>query len=372
MSRSVKVHPFTVDIPQQEIIRLKEKIESTRLPILPIVPEAGDAYGACPSNVQKHLNRHQHFLADLEDQGHKLRLHFVHVRSSRQDAIPLLLVHGWPGSFFEFDRVIDQLTDPDDQTAQAFHVIAPSMPGFLWSSPPPRRGWTLKDTARLFDALMQDLGYLSYGVQAGDWGSFVARELGANYPACKAVHLNFCPVPSLNTDEELSPREILVKQRQDDWLDNHLGYAICMRTRPHTIGVALMDNPVGIMCWIGEKYLEAAAPRTTIDPEWDRMILTQASLYHFTNCIMTSMLPYYENVKHGEWGSYYRRPENRIRVPFAYTSFLYDTRPGTERTTRETGNLVRYREYDDGGHFAALECPNVIINECRVFFREWF
>ncbi|KAF2021192.1 epoxide hydrolase [Aaosphaeria arxii CBS 175.79] len=359
MALSLKTERFKVDVPSHEIKRLKEKVRNTRLPSNPIVPEAGEDYGPPIEwfqrlhqtwtvdfdweSVQQHLNRHEHFLGNIKDEEHNLKLHFVHVRSSRPNAIPLLLVHGWPGSFYEFDRVIDLLSEPKDANVQAFHVVVPSLPGFCWSSAPPRRGWTLKDNARVFNNLMLGLGYLSYGVQAGDWGSFVARELGAQYPACKAVHLNFCPVPLHTPDNELSPREKLVKKRYDDWLDDHLGYAVCMRTRPHTIGVALIDNPVGIMSWVGEKYYEAAAPQKATDPEWDQAILIQSSLYYFTDCIMTSMLPYYENVKHAEFGSYFTRPENRIDVPFAYSSFLYDTRPGTERTVKETGNMVQYR-----------------------------
>lgn len=202
----------------------------------------------------------------------------------------------------------------------------------------------MQDTARVFNKLMLQLGYPSYAVQAGDWGSFVAREMGSKFPECKAVHLNFCPVPLPDDLTDLTPREQKVKQRFHDWDDNHLGYAVTMRSRPHTLGVALNDNPVGILAWVGEKYLEAVAPAKLDDAaDWDEAILVTCSLYFFSGCLMTSQLPYFENVKHAEFGDYFLREENYIRVTFGYTSFLYDTRPGTERTVKPTGRLVYYR-----------------------------
>jgi hypothetical protein len=126
-------------------------------------------------------------------------------------------------------------------------------------------------------------------------------------------------------------------------MDKHLGYAVCMRSRPQTIGIALADNPVGILSWVGEKFVEAAAPSKFDDTEWDQSILITASLYYFSECIMTSMLPYYENVQHAGFGDYFLAKENYIGVPMGYTSFLYDTRPGTLRTARLTGNLVFYK-----------------------------
>jgi pimeloyl-ACP methyl ester carboxylesterase len=293
--------------------------------------------------VQTHLNRHSHFLADVEHDDHKIRIHFTHTRSTRPDAIPITLIHGWPGSFYEFDRIVDDLANPQDPSDPAFHVVVPSLPGFCWSSPPPKRGWTMKDNAAVLNKLMLQLKYTSYVVQAGDWGSFVARELGAQYPECRAVHLNFCPVEIGADEEDLTAREVQVQARYQSWMDEHLGYAVCMRSRPQTIGIALADNPVGILSWVGEKFVEAAAPSKFDDTEWDQSILITASLYYFSECIMTSMLPYYENVQHAGIGDYFLAKENYIGVPMGYTSFLYDTRPGTLRTARLTGNLVFYK-----------------------------
>ncbi|KAL3467670.1 Alpha/Beta hydrolase protein [Aspergillus heterothallicus] len=378
------ITPFKVEVPSEEILRLRGKLEGTRIPQHSIVPQAESDYGP-PLEwfhrlyqkwinefdwiaVQQHLNRHPHFLAHIQDEGHNLDIHFTHVVSQRKNAIPLLLIHGWPGSFYEFDRVVDQFVAPESSTDAAFSVVVPSLPGFCWSSNPPRRGWTLQDNARVLDHLMGLLGYDSYVVQAGDWGSFVARELGSKYRRCKAVHLNFSPatedLPSQSDSEKRRA------ERSQDWLDNHLGYAVCMRTRPQTLGFALSDNPIGILSWVGEKYHELVAPARWNDPEWDHIILTQVSLYYFTDCIMPSMLPYYENVKHAEFAKYFMKEENKVKVPLAYTSFLYDSRPGNQRSASQTGNLKFYNEFDEGGHFAALECPDIILRDCRKFFQD--
>lgn len=214
----------------------------------------------------------------------------------------------------------------------------------MWSSPPPRRGWTLQDTARIFNSLMHLLGYTSYAAQAGDWGMFVARELGAKYPECKGVHLNFCPTPLPPNlkPEDLTDREKRIELRCQDWLDNHLGYAVLMRTRPQTLSYMLHDNPLGILLFIGEKYLELSNPKIHNDPSWDEAILTTCALYYFTGCAGTSGLLYYENVKHAEFGAFQIREENRIKCPFGYTSFYWDSRPGTKRGVERSGNLVFY------------------------------
>ncbi|KAF9887738.1 hypothetical protein FE257_009691 [Aspergillus nanangensis] len=355
----ITISPYSIDIPLEEVHRLRRKLLDTRLPDQPIVPGAGNDYGPPAEwfhrlynkwlhdfdwpTIQSNLNRHAHYIAKIPDEDTTLDVHFTHTRSQREDAIPILLIHGWPGSFYEFDRVVDALVAPKSAADPAFH-----------------------DHARILDRLMLGLGYPAYVAQAGDWGSFVARELGSKFPACRAVHLNFSPPPEDFVAQ--TEGEKLRCERSQDWLDEHLGYAVCMRTRPHTIGFAIADNPVGILAWVGEKYHELVDPERWGDPAWDGAILTQVSLYYFSGCVMTSMLPYFENVKHAEFAEMFMREENRVKVPLGYTSFLYDSRPGNQRSAKTTGNLVFYNEYNHGGHFAALECPEVILRDCRSFF----
>lgn len=177
--------------------------------------------------AQAKIRNWRHFTTTLED----LSIHFIHQKSNHQNAIPLLLLHGWPGTFYEFSRVIEPLSNPESPNTPAFDVVVPSLPGFCWSDGPKKQMWTLQDTARIFDRLMKRLGYRTYTVQGGDWGHYIGRELGAKYASsCKAFHTNFCssePPPGM----ELLPRERWAKERLDGFMRTHMGYAQEMRTR---------------------------------------------------------------------------------------------------------------------------------------------
>lgn len=247
---SEEIKPFRVKIPEDDVERLYDKISDTRHPESDVVPEAGEDYGV-PTKwmldvrdfwkrqfswepAENAINRFDHFTTGIEG----LNIHFIHQKSSKPDAIPILLIHGWPGSFHEFSEVIEPLCKGGDN-GPAFHCIVPSMPGFCFSSPPPRKGWTVKDTARVFHTLMKRLGYDKFVVQAGDWGQFPARELGAKYSdSCKAIHLNWCPgaLPEDLQDSDLSEREVYARNKGVDWRTNHIGYAVLMRTRPQSLG----------------------------------------------------------------------------------------------------------------------------------------
>lgn len=280
-----------------------------------------------------------------------LNIHFIHerARQSFKKAIPLLLVHGWPGTFYEFHHVVAPLIDPKSQSDPIFDVVVPSLPGFCWSSGPPR-GWTLQDTARIYDQLMKRLGYDAYAAQAGDWGHWVIRELGAKYPACKAVHTNMCPaMPEEGT--ELNEREKVADKRVKWFVgkpgaEAHIGYAIEMRTRPQTVGVAFSDNPVGIMMFVGEKYNELTDPSLAglQNTRFNNDICTTLSLYYFTSpSVMTSMLCYYDNVRHEDYVEFNVREENYIKCPFGCSSQRYDAFLTSERAAARTGNLKWYK-----------------------------
>lgn len=373
--------PFTPGFSPEDIRRLKTKLEDTRLPQGDIVPGAGNDYGMPTEwarnlydywlhkfSIEKAVERMQqwpHYTTYLED----MQLHFVHQRSRDPAATPILMCHGWPGTFYEFSQVITPLSEGADKDSPKFHVVVPSLPGFCWSSPPQRRGWTMKDTARLFHKLMLRLGYDKYVVQAGDWGQFIARELGAQYSEnCRVVHLNYCPgsLPS----QPISDREKSCQAKAQDWRSSHVGYAVLMRTRPQSMGWMLADNPVAHLSFIGEKYHEAASPSISSTPEWFEHILSTVCLYYFTRCAMTSALPYYENVRHDQFAEFSMRDENLIKCPFAYTSCWYDTAPNSKRAVERTGRLVRYKERDYAGHFMALEDPKGLCEDVRAVVAE--
>lgn len=364
MSQSLDICEFDPSVPEAEVERMWRKLKDTRLPKLPIVPDAGDDFGPPLEWVhklhnkwlnefdwgtaQRRINSWKHYTATLEQH----RIHFIHepAKKNKESAIPLLLVHGWPGTWFEFSRIIDLLTNPEGDQ-QAFHVVLPSLPGFAWSSAP-QRGWTVQDTARIFDKLMQGLGYQTYVTQAGDWGHFVVRELGAKYgTSCKAVHTNMCPALPDVPREEWTDQENAAYAKIEAFLKSHTGYGVEMHTRPQTIGIAIYDNPLGVLMWMGEKYHELGDPKNhdLEDRDFVDDLCTTFCLYLFTSpSIMTSALLYTNNITHEEYLDFVRRPENLIQVPFGFSCFRYDGAPVSQRAVATTGNCRWYKGMSRG------------------------
>ncbi|KAF2202041.1 alpha/beta-hydrolase [Delitschia confertaspora ATCC 74209] len=391
------IKPFDPTIPEEEVDRLFRKLEDTRLPKEPVVPDAGEDYGPSLewvhklynhwlhsfswSEAQKTISSWNHLMTEIEE----LKIHFIHEKAKvrPEKAIPLLLVHGWPGTFYEFQNVMNGLLNPKNEIDPVFDLIVPSLPGFCWSSGPPR-GWTLQDTARVYDTLLKRLGYTSYVAQAGDWGHYVVRELGSGrYPACKAVHTNMCPAPPPDVPKSEYTATEKKALQQTQWFvgkpkaEAHMGYAIEMRTRPQTVGVAFSDSPVGIMMWVGEKYNELADPSlgtATLESEkWKNDLCTTLCLYYFTSpSIMTSMLCYYNNVRIEDYAEFNQKEENLVKVPFGVTSFPYDSCPTSERMAKKTGNVKWYKNYDYGGHFCCMECPDEMVGDMRDFFGKYY
>lgn len=360
------IHPFDPHIAKPEVDRFYRKLHDSRLPKEPVVPDAGEDYGPPLPWVHKlykywsqsydwnaaqaQISSWHHFTTQLED----MTIHFVHepAKKNADKAIPILLVHGWPGSWYEFSKCIDPLSNPKSDDEQAFHVVVPSIPGFTWSQGPRKRDWTLQDTARIFDKLMQRLGYNKYVAQGGDWGHWVVRELGAHYSdTCKVVHTNMCPSQPPVPEAEWTEREKTAQKMTDWWLGKpreewHMGYAVEMRTRPQTIGIALSDHPVGIMMWVGEKYHELVDPgyRDLEDKRFCDDLCTTLCLYYFTSpSIMTSTLCYTFNVRHEDYVEFNTNPKNLIKAPFGFSSFRWDISPVSERCAATTGNCKWFK-----------------------------
>ncbi|EJD49621.1 hypothetical protein AURDEDRAFT_182766 [Auricularia subglabra TFB-10046 SS5] len=379
--------PFNVHISDDELARLRRKLQDCELPATDIVPDAGWNYGVSLEwvkglrqtwlddfnwrDVEQELNRQ--FKVDIED----VNIHFVHQRSQQEDAIPLVLVHGWPGTFFEFYALIDSLVNPPDGEIP-FHVVVPSVPGFLFSSTPQKTGWTVVDTARILDTLMTNvLGYANYVVQGGDWGSLIAT-LMSDSSHCKAVHLNMCTVPpphspllmglvwalptwlsSKIVSWMFTPDEWRQLLRTKDFAMQGAGYFATQSTQPLTIGLALNDSPIGLLIWIGEKY------HTHVDPAHqlsDKSLLTIISLYYFTQSFASSCLPYRENT------ALFGAPPAKIGdCVLGVSVFDHDIlilpRYWIERWHR--GKLVFYRKHERGGHFPALDNPLALVEDLR-------
>ena len=314
------------------------------------------------------LNAQPQFLAEVDGQT----LHFLHARSPHAEARPLLLVHGWPGSVFEFLDLIPRLTTPEaygGRPADAFHVIAPSLPGYGCSPAPREQGADPRRMARWMHGLMHDvLGYQTYHAQGGDWGAVVTSWLAYDQPAAvRGLHLNMVGLrPSLTPESPpLSEAEraflaVARTKRSEDF-----GYQAIQGTRPQTLGFALHDSPVGLAAWIVEKFREWSDCGGELERSIPRdVVLANLTWYWATGSITSSMRLYYE-YRHGEAGPPAGR---RVEVPTAVAAFpaeiLSPPREWAERVYR----IVRWTPMPRGGHFAALETPDLLAEDIRAAF----
>jgi pimeloyl-ACP methyl ester carboxylesterase len=376
----MSIEPFRLDIPQAELDDLRTRLDLTRWP--EELPDVGWAYGVPLKYLQElvqywrheydwrvaeaRLNEWEQFTTTIDG----ARVHFAHVRSPEPDATPLLITHGWPGSIVEFQEIAGPLTDPQRYGGggRAFHLVMPSIPGFTLSGPTRETGWEQIRVARAFAELMSRLGYERYGVQGGDWGAGISRELGRLYPErVIGVHLNLIPgagATSEPTEDELAPlspsereRTVASWQRFEGWLKESQGYADLQSTRPQTVAYALTDSPVGQLAWIAEKFEEWSG-----DGPIDRdHLLTNVSLYWFTRTAGSAGRIYYER-KH--WG----QPIEPSTAPTALADFPQDNFIPLRHIAERTNNLVRWTEYPRGGHFPALEVPDLLVTDIRAFF----
>jgi pimeloyl-ACP methyl ester carboxylesterase len=298
-----------------------------------------------------------------------LDIHFLHVRSPQADALPILITHGWPGSVIEFFKVIGPLTDPathGGNAEDAFHVVAPSLPGFGFSDRPAERGWNADRIARAWAELMNRLGYARYVAQGGDWGSLVTTEMALQRPAgLAAIHLNMpFVVPDPVPTEGLSAEEQRAVEKYQRFLSDGFGYFLLQATRPQTIGYALTDSAVGQAAWIYEKF--HAWTDNDGDPEdaltRDEM-LDVITLYWLTKTAASSARMYLENAEvTGDPPVIEMRvgcsifPREIVPAPRSWAERVYP-------------NLIHWNELDRGGHFAAFEQPALFTRELRDCFR---
>ena len=308
------------------------------------------------------LNELEHLRTRIDGQS----IHFVHARSPHADAFPLLLTHGWPGSVVEFLDVIPRLTQPQahgGHAADAFHVIAPSLPGYGFSEPTRTRGWDVARISRAFIELMRRLGYTRYGAQGGDWGAQVATRIGALDPEhCAAIHLNM-PIAdrpeepvALSDDDKAGLAAIQLFQREES------GYALEQSTKPQTLGVALNDSPAGLLAWIVEKL------RTWSDcdghPEnvFTRdQLLTNVMTYWVTQTVTSSARLYWEHQHSTE------TPE-RVAVPTGVARYPKEVLRFPRAWVERRYNVTYWADMPRGGHFAAMEQPELFVDDLRRFF----
>ncbi|WP_329456127.1 epoxide hydrolase family protein [Streptomyces sp. NBC_01497] len=390
--RASTPRPFRIDVPQADLDDLHHRLERTRWP--DELPGAGWSYGVPLGYLREladdwrhrydwraaeaRLNAWPQFTTTIDG----ATVHFAHLRSPEPDATPLLMTHGWPGSIVEFERIAGPLTDPrahGGDPADAFHLILPSIPGFGFSGPTHDKGWEYRRVAVAFAALMRELGYERYGVQGGDWGAVISRELGRLRPErVIGVHLNMLSSAAAATEpdgEELAvldsaqrARTLASWERNKAWTREATGYAVIQATRPQTLAYGLTDSPVGQLAWIAEKFHAWSDTRAVpagadvIDRE---TLLTNVMLYWLTGTAGSAARVYYERA-HAPHGGDAPRPST---VPTAVAAFPEDTFMPLRHIAERTNRVVRWTEYDRGGHFPALEVPDLLIEDVRAFFR---
>lgn len=376
--------PFTLHVRDQDIEKLRARLASTRLPDQ--APDASWAYGTDVGYLhdllaywqdgfdwraqEARLNAFPQVMTAL----HGIDVHALHVPGRGPSPMPLLLLHGWPGSVFEFLDIIPRLTDParfGGNAADACTVVAPSLPGYGLSFQPGQKRFGVAAIADVMVSLMDALGYQRFGVQGGDWGSAIGTAIGLNHAHhVVGLHLNLLSTiprdPALYRDGTSEERAFSDELRQ--WLKEETGYAQIQGTRPQTLAFALADSPAGLAAWFVEKF----RTWTDCDGEPERALsrdqmLADISLYWFTGCIGASFWPYYDRIH-----SPPLVPEGRtVGVPVGYASFPREIfHPPRSVAARVFSNIQRWTELPRGGHFAAMEQPQALADEVQAFFRE--
>ncbi|KAB2347761.1 epoxide hydrolase family protein [Actinomadura rudentiformis] len=358
------IKPFRIDVPQADLDDLADRLARTRWP--DELSDAGRDYGIPLARVKElaeywrtgydwraheaELNELTQFTTEIDEQT----IHFVHVRSTRPDALALILVHGWPGSYLEFLDVIEPLS-------QDFHLVIPSIPGFGFSGPTRVRGWDVNRVARAFAELMDRLGYDRYGAQGGDWGSGIAQALGAIAPDhVVGVHVNYLPTPPPRVpgaEEGLSDDDKARLDKIKQLVAQRPGYQVLQATRPQTISYALTDSPVAQLAWIVERFDEWTDPGSDI--ALDR-ILTNVALYWLTGTAGSSA----RLTRESGFGGRLTCP-----VPMGVAVFAHDITRSIRSFAEQVYDITHWSEFGDGGHFAAMEVPDAFAGDVREFFK---
>jgi epoxide hydrolase len=379
MTDDAQIRPFRIEIPQADLDDLLGRLARTRWPDQ--LEGTGWDYGIPLGYLrdlaeywrtaydwrvhERQLNDFPQFTTTIRGQ----RVHFMHVRSAEPDAVPLIMTHGWPGSIVEFTKVIGPLTDPrahGGDPADAFHLVIPSIPGYGFSGPTHEPGWNLQRIALAWDELMMRLGYSRYGAQGGDWGSSISRELGISAAGhVIGVHLNMLfPQGSLD-QPDLTDVEKARLDRMRQFRNAGMGYGAIQSTRPQTLAYALTDSPAGQLAWIVEKFREwtdGELPDDAVDRD---QMLTNVTLYWLTGTAGSSARLYFEAARTGAWG-----PPAQSATPTGVAVFPYEIAPPIRRFAELSNNIVHWTEFDRGGHFAAMEEPDLLVADVRQFFRQ--
>jgi pimeloyl-ACP methyl ester carboxylesterase len=376
------VEPFRVTVPQTALDDLKRRLAQTRWPEAQTVGDWSqgvplgearalveywrDRYDWRPFETK--LNSFPQFRTEIDGLG----FHFIHVKSRHEDALPIIMSHGWPGSVIEFLDVIGPLTDPTahgGRAEDAFHVVVPSLPGFGFSDKPADVGWSVQRTAQAWVVLMRRLGYHRWVAQGGDWGSGVTHILGLMRPAgLLAAHVNLPFVFPQRIPSDPTPEEKRALDAQALYVSEQSGYFKLQSTKPQTVAYALADSPSGQAAWLYERFQSwtdnKGRPEDALSTD---QMLDEITLYWLTNSAGSSARFYWESARNNPGGDYH---VPRIELPMAATIFPRDFYRAPRAWAEALWpNLFYWNEVDRGGHFAAWEQPELFVDEMRKAFR---
>ncbi len=377
------VEPFRVEVPDAALDDLRRRLEQTRYPAP--LPGAGWDYGTDADYqrelvgywldgydwraTEARLNALEHHRTEIDG----ARVHFIQAESSVDGALPLILTHGWPGSIVEFLDVIEPLRDParfGADPADAFHVVVPSLPGYAFSGPTPERGWHQARVGRAWATLMARLGYDRYVAQGGDWGAFVTTECALADPDHVAgIHLNMiAPNPGGDDQGTFTPDETEALASFSSMMDGEGGYFRIQSSKPHTLGFALEDSPAGLCAWIVEKFRAWSDCDGDVEASYTKdQLLDNVMLYWLTGTATSSVRFYYEFARALAGGALTLGA--RVDAPTGYARYPKEILRTSRRWAERQYHLVHFVDMPRGGHFAAMEQPELFVDDLRACFR---
>ena len=380
------ITPFEIVVPDAAISDLKTRLQNTRLPDQ--ISETTWEYGTDKTYLtelidywenefdwkeqERTLNEFDHFKTEIDE----IEMHFIHQRSEHPDAIPLMIVHGWPGTISEFSKIIDPLVDPvayGGSASDAFHVITPSLPGFGFSSAPTQPGYSPEKIAHILAALMEKIGYQRYAIAGGDWGAIINRYLAFNYPdRLIGLHSNMMlagPPTDREQRADVTQAEETARAARGAYMQNERAYQQIQGSKPQTLGYGLNDSPTGLAAWIVEKFhgwtdMPQGATGYLDNHFTKDELLTNIAIYWFTGTITSSTRIYYENSK-----TPIETPLGFINVPTGAAIFPAEIFVTPRAWAEAAYDLRHWSVMSEGGHFAALEKPDLYLNDLQIFFR---
>tara|TARA_Y100001001_G_scaffold71438_1_gene69361 strand:- start:1059 stop:2210 length:1152 start_codon:yes stop_codon:yes gene_type:complete len=382
----MKVRPFTIAVENSVLDDLRQRLADTRWP--DEIPNTGWDYGSNLTYIKElvdywrtdfdwraqeaKLNAFNHFKSEVDG----LDIHFIHEKGKGPNPIPLIITHGWPSCFFEMTKIIPLLADPASyggDAADSFDVVAPSLPGFGFSDHAQDRGMEIQRVAGMWNKLMsQNLGYPKFGAQGGDIGSGVTARLGfAHSDTLYGIHLTSItrPTPYLGPGSKpvTDAEQALITQR-DKWFQDEGGYNHIQGTKPQTLAYGLNDSPVGLAAWIVEKYRTWSDCGGDVEKSYTKdELLTIVTIYWVTQTISSSTRMYFENQKH----LWTMERDQKVPTPAGMAMFPQEISKPPREWGERSYHVRRWTEMASGGHFAALEEPQLLAEEVRAFFRDF-